>query len=268
MECLSYCVAEKISLSTLEKELRTKPGLKLNKYWRALEIYNIDTQAYCYVFSNGTVVSWNVKRYQMQTYFDWILPACTAPMTTKLYDGFFVRLGPKTTAKPHGFFNIDCLFLDSEEAELKLSLSYGCSQSIKLKYYEARLEALTEKCMPLSMQLLKSKLRISRKKVRQIVGDIIVFKGEINLTSNFLYVPKFFWQNPSLEAYFTMLERYLDISKRTETLNKQLNTLNEIFILFNGYLESKHSNALEVTIIVLIMIEVLFNLLNFHHFHF
>lgn len=264
MECLSYCIAEKISISTLEKELRSKSGFKLNKHWRALEIYNSETNAYCYVFSNGTIVAWNLKRYQMKAYFDWILLACTGALAQPLFDGFFVQQDTKTTAKPHDFFNVDCFFLESDDAELKLSLSYGCSQSIKLKYYEARLEALIEQCMPISMQLRTTRSRLSRKKIRSIISDIILFKAELNLTSNFLYQPKFFWQKPSLEPYFAMLERYLDIFKRTETLNKQLNTLNEVFILFSGYLDNKHSNFLEIIIIVLIALEILFNLLKFH----
>ena len=146
-----------------------------------------------------------------------------------------------------------------------LSLSYGFSQSIKLKYYEDRLESLINQYMPLTNNLVeKARMAISRKRIQKIIGEIILAKTEINLVSDLLYQPKFFWQNASFEADFIKLQRYLDITERTRTLNEKLNTLNEIFVLFNGYLETNHGHRLEIIIIALIAVEIIFNMLNFH----
>ena len=60
-----------------------------------------------------------------------------------------------------------------------------------------------------------------------------------------------------------MLERYLHIQRRINAINHRLDTLNEIFNMFNDYLESRHSHHLEIMVIVLIAIEVVIGVLHF-----
>ena len=61
-----------------------------------------------------------------------------------------------------------------------------------------------------------------------------------------------------------MLERYLHIQRRVNAINHRLDTLNEIFDMFNGYLDNQHSHHLEIVIIILIMIEIFVGVMNFH----
>ncbi len=61
-----------------------------------------------------------------------------------------------------------------------------------------------------------------------------------------------------------MLERYLHIQRRVNTINHRLDTLNEIFDMFNDYLDSRHSHHLEIIIIVLITLEIIIAVMNFH----
>jgi uncharacterized Rmd1/YagE family protein len=158
------------------------------------------------------------------------------------------------------------LSIDNDGSELKLSLSYGFSQSVKLQYFETILEGLIELYTPMIHGLSKKdgNSSVSRQQIRQVIGDILAAKSELNLVSNFLYHPKYFWQHPTLEEHYIMLERYLHLPKRVNAINHRLDTLNEIFDMFNDYLEAQHTHRLEVIIIVLISIEIMFNVLNFH----
>ena len=265
MECLSYCVAEKIELASLERFLRENTSLKINKHSRVLELVDPARPSSCYIFSNGVLVAWNLKRYQLSTYLTWARSYATAPLTLPLFEGYSCTYGEKTTIHPHYYFNIECIVLENHDDELKLSLSYGLARSIKLKYYENLLESLIERYTPLTKELSQTgQLRLSLKRVRHIIGDILAVKCELNLISNFLYQPKFFWQHPNLEDYFLLVERYMDIHKRADTLNQQLNTLNEIFLMCNSYIETKHSHHLEIIIVILILVEVVFSVLNLH----
>jgi uncharacterized Rmd1/YagE family protein len=265
MECLSYCVANQINLSQLERLLRLEPQFTVNRYWQVLEWHVPEEAGLIYIFANGAVVSWNIRRRRMQGYLPMLKPACTHLLPKPLYDSFYYEIGDKTTIRPHPYFNVDCLTLESNDTELQLSLSYGFAQSIKLKYFEDRLDKLIEKNAVYINQLSHlGKINLSRSGMRRIVGEILACKGELNVTSNFSYQPKFFWQHPSLEHYFALLEKYLDIPKRKEALNQQLDTLNEIFDMFTSYLEEKHGYKLEIIIIVLIAIEISFNVLNLH----
>ena len=220
-----------------------------------------------FVFKNGTVVSWGLKRHAIKPYLDTIASLANKPIPFWVHDELSYRLGEKTTIEPHDYFDVDCLNLnpDMDNDELKLSLSYGFSQSVKLQYFETILEVLIDKYNPLIQSLSsKGQMQVSRKRIRQVIGEIISAKSEMNLISNFLYHPKFFWQHPTLEEYYIMLERYLHIQRRVNAINHRLDTLNEIFDMFNGYLENQHAHSLEVIIIALIAIEIVFGVINFH----
>lgn len=268
MECLSYCIANTIDLTRLDNHYKTtlvdyvsvksRDVLKLSPCNK--------NNILVFVFKNGTVVSWGIKRHQVKAYIDTILLFAYKPIPFQVHDEFIYMLDKKTAIEPHDFFDVDCLSIDNDSDELKLSLSYGFSQSVKLQYFETILETLIEKYTPLIHSLShKSGAAVERYQIRQIIGEIIGAKSEMNLISNFLYHPKYFWQHPSLEEYYIMLERYLHIQRRINAINHRLDTLNEIFNMFNGYLESSRAHLLEITIIILITIEVVIGVLHFHY---
>lgn len=268
MECLSYCIANRIDLSRLDHHYKTKSTeYTAVKSRDTLKICPRNTRrpVTIFVFKNGTVVSWGVKRHQIDGYLDSIRLFADKIIPFSVHDDFSYRLGDKTSIEPHDYFDVDCILIEADSDELKLSLSYGFSQSVKLQYFETILEALIEKYTPYIHSLsTQGDMDISRKQIRQVVGEILGSKSEMNLISNFLYHPKYFWQHPTLEAYYAMLERYLHIQRRVSAINQRLDTLNEIFDMFNGYLENRHAHTLEVIIIVLIAIEIIFGVLNFH----
>ncbi|MCX7117903.1 MAG: RMD1 family protein [Legionellales bacterium] len=267
MECLSYCIANSIDLSRLDNHYKTTlVGYDSVKSRDILKLKPIDAKGVLvFVFKNGTVVSWGVKRYQMSAYLNTIRLFADKPVSFRVHDEFSFQLSAKTSIEPHDFFDVDCLSIDSDNDELKLSLSYGFSQSVKLQYFETILEVLIEKYTPLIHNLShKRAISVTRHQIRHVIGEILIANSEMNLISNFLYHPKYFWQHPTLEEHFIMLERYLHIQRRVNAINHRLDTLNEIFDMFNGYLENRHSHSLEIIIIVLIAVEIAFNVFGFH----
>jgi len=267
MECLSYCVADKIDLVKLDtyfkkhlinySSLRSRDVLKLNP--------EKDKSKIIFVFKNGTLVSWGMKRYQMSAYLKQIRSNVNKPINFAVHDEFTYKIGNRISIEPHRFFDVDCLTLDSDNDELKLSFSYGFSQSVKLQYFEMIIDILIEKYTPFISSLSqRGQMLISRNQIRKVIGEILGAKSEMNLISNFLYHPKYFWQHPTLEEHYILMERYLHLPRRVNALNHRLDTLNEIFDMFNGYLENRHSHSLELIIILLIAIEIVFGVLNFH----
>ena len=267
MECLSYCLGNSIDLAQLDAHF--KINLQGYAVYRARDVLKLHSNAGDYstifVFKNGAVVSWGVKRYKTSNFLKMIKLFVDKPIHFRVRDQLSYRLGDKTTIESHNYFDVDCLTIEAHNDEIKLSLSYGLAQSVKLQYFEIIIDALIEKYGPIIQNLSNTgKMSISRNKIRQIVGEILGAKSEMNLVSNFLYHPKYFWQHPTSEVYYTMLERYLHIQRRVNTINHRLDTLNEIFAMFNVYLENKHAHNLEIIIIVIITLETLIAVLNFH----
>lgn len=267
MECLSYCIANTIDLSRLDNHFKTQVmGYSSIRSRDVLKISPIDTNNYTlFVFKNGTLVSWGVKRHKINDYLDTIKLFVDRPISFRVRDEFSYQVSNKTAIQPHDFYDVDCITIEADSDELKLSLSYGFSQSVKLQYFETIIDVLIDKYTPMIQSLsTKGHMLISRNQIRQVIGEILGAKSEMNLISNFLYHPKYFWQHPTMEEYYALLERYLHIQRRVNAINHRLDTLNEIFDMFNGYLENRHAHNLEIIIIVLIMIEILSGVLNIH----
>ncbi|MBA4697453.1 MAG: RMD1 family protein [Legionella sp.] len=267
MECLSYCIAGSVDLSHLDNYIKTTHQGYLST--RSRDVLKLapkeQSNKIVFIFKNGTVVTWGIKRHSINTYLNMVKPFCDRPVAFLVRDEFSFRFGDRVSIEPHQFFDVDCLTVDSESEELRLSLSYGFSQSVKLQYFETIIETLIEKYNPIIQNLSnEGKMLVTRKRIKQAIGDILGAKSEMNLISNFLYHPKYFWQHPTLEEYYTMMERYLHIQRRVNAINHRLDTLNEIFEMFNSYLEIRHSHGLEIIIIVLIAIEIIFAVLNIH----
>ena len=142
MECLSYCIANSIDLTRLDNHYKTTlVGYVSVKSRDLLKLSPCDSNnVRVFVFKNGTVVSWGVKRYQMSAYLDTIKLFAIKPVPFRVRDEFSFKLGEKTSIEPHDFFDVDCLNIENNNDELKLSLSYGFSQSVKLQYFETILE--------------------------------------------------------------------------------------------------------------------------------
>ena len=267
MECLSFCVAKSIDLTRLDNyfknyadqfsSVKSRDVVKISP--------RINPEHLVFIFKNGTVVSWGVKRYEVNNYLNIIKLLIDKPVALLVHDEFHYQIVDKTAIEPHDFFDVDCLSMENDSEELKLSLSYGFSQSVKLQYFETIIDALIEKYNPMIQALShKGEMPISRKQIQQVIGEILGAKSEMNLISNFLYHPKYFWQHPTLEEHFIMLERYLHIQRRVNAINHRLDTLNEIFDMFNGYLENRHGHHLEIVIIILIIVEIVVAVLNLH----
>lgn len=266
MYCISYCLGKAFDLNRLEKYLDDNQLCDIVKHKNVLEVLTKE-KGLIFFFKNGTMITWHLKRYQCSFWLKRTLPFTEAPLSEAqiVKDEFSYKIDKESSIRPHHYFDIDCITLENNDTNIKLSFSFGLSQSIKLNHYEARLENLISSALPMIEQIKTSRFKkLKKHKLSQAISDLFIEKSDLNLVSNFLYKPSFFWHHPNLEHYYNLIEEYLDIDKRITTLNQRLNVLNEILHLMLSYNESQQTTRLELIIIALIAIEVLFNVLNFH----
>lgn len=263
MRCSFFCVANGIDLSLLSKYLRQNNILH-HPYSDVIHVPNLFLGTDVFYFANGTVVMWNVRKQNLPQALELVEKFCQQKTSTVERDFLSYRIGDTTNIKPHEYFNVEMLSLENNDADLKLALSFGFSQSIKLQMYQRSVERLVDQNASLINELAeKGKIRLSVKDISRSIGKIFSAKSLVNFKSEYLNPPKFFWQHPNLETYYVMLERYLDLSKRAAGLNQKLDILNEMFDMFNSQLQHRHSYFLEMAILILIGFEVIF---SFWHF--
>jgi uncharacterized Rmd1/YagE family protein len=169
-----------------------------------------------------------------------------------------------------------------EDAPVKqrLAVSFAIAQSTVLAIFESRVYKLIEdyKYIPEALAAY-GKIHLSGRQLGKMIGDVFVIRHDVNLHTEILDIPDFFWKDGEKFAenyllvcdircgWWTSLlliivlcaqvESYLEMDPRTEVLNKRLDMLRELLDVLQQQMENAHSVKLEWIVIWLIVIEVL-----------
>jgi len=151
----------------------------------------------------------------------------------------------------------DEISLPTKNTLTKLAISYGLAQSVKLTTFEETIQKTIDNTKHLPEDLAtKGKISMSRKGISRKMGELFIERNFVNLHSEILDTPEFFWNYPELEPFYRRTTHYLDTNKRVEVLNKRLGVVHELFEILSSELNHQHSSRLEWTIIILIFIEI------------
>lgn len=150
-----------------------------------------------------------------------------------------------------------------QESLEKYAFSNAMALSVKVDMWEARLEDFSDSMRHIPEILKRGhKIRMLRKDVMQKIGELLTLKHQINLYSDLLTTPDFYWDRDNLEKIYSKTCTYLEISKRTKIMNEKLNLCTELVEILRSHLNEQHSHRLEWMIIFLIMVEVIFEVIR------
>ncbi|HLB59294.1 MAG TPA: RMD1 family protein [Bdellovibrionota bacterium] len=116
----------------------------------------------------------------------------------------------------------DEIILKKKDPVTKLSLSYAIAQSVKLTVFEEAIARTIEetKFLPKSLAT-KGKISLSRRETSRKMGELFLERNYVNLNTEILDTPEFFWDHSEVEPFYRRMIHYLDVTKRVELLNRR-----------------------------------------------
>ena len=146
---------------------------------------------------------------------------------------------------------------DDTSVKDRLSISFAVGQSSVLAIFEARIERKIEeyKYIPEALAAC-GKVHLSEQQLGIMIGEVFVIRHDVNLHTEILDTPTFFWKEHSMEQDYKMVMDYLEMPGRTEILNKRLDMMRELLDVLQQQMESNHALNLEWIVIYLIVVEV------------
>lgn len=265
MRCVAFCTAASYKLTALTEFFKTK-RFTVRLYRYVLHVTKPGAKWDMYFFSHGCFVAWGLDKKKEQFYLEEVKKFASDNLEKIETSYYLYRFGPTTKITPHERFNADIITIAEAEAQnvqLKLAISYGLAQSVKLESYEESIQKTIDANNQIPIELAKyGKISLSRRAISKRIGEIFLERSHVNLTSEYFDVPEYFWQYPNLESYFTMTEKFLDIQKRVSALNRKLDILHDTFEVLNDQLQHRYSSILESVIIILIFIEIVLNVFH------
>ncbi|KAE8348387.1 hypothetical protein BDV28DRAFT_93254 [Aspergillus coremiiformis] len=229
-------------------------------------LYNV---AEMFVFSYGVVVFWNFTEKQEKDILADLafatssvtgtpIPLATMPLQEEDFETEEFHFEYSTEISRPRVYN-DMITLRSGDHMIKLAISHGIAQSTKLCFFEEVMARQMAEAKDVPRRLaMTGKLGMKREEVFRILGSLFKSRVEVNLSSNMLDVPNFFWESePTLYPLYIAVREYLEIKPRIQVLNERCRVFLDLAeILSDSIADSKTSHQTWI-IIVLIVISIL-----------
>ena len=249
MQCKAFCSADSYQMNLLVKFLK-KDDYQIQKFRNV--IYAPYGGGHIFFFSYGCAVFWEISDDKINHIFKKIRQFEENSLVKFNSESYHLVDGKITRIHQ----NEICLSEDAGMME-KLAISIALAQSMKLAVFEERVDHTikTNEHIPKSLALT-GKITLSGKQIAQKIGQLFLERNSINLHSDILDTPEFFWENPGLEPIYRMAALDQEIKQRVDILNKRLNLIHELFQILSDVFNNRHSSILEMMVIILISIEI------------
>ena len=254
MRCSSFCTADTYKIDDFSKYLRTE-GYEPKFYDDVIHIQKSEADGLgdAFFFPYGCIITWGLDEEGERQMVELVKDFETSPLSHIADDSCTYLIGDATLINEED----DEILLEEDDVLIKLSLSHGLSQSVKLATFEDAILKTIESTRHIPRELAENgKISLSRKKLSQQIGMLFAQRNSINLHTDILDTPEFFWRRPKYEPYYLMAAQYMDIQTRMEILNKRLDVIHDLYGILSNEANHMHTARLEIVIIALIMIEV------------
>ncbi|VDP14658.1 unnamed protein product [Soboliphyme baturini] len=111
--------------------------------------------------------------------------------------------------------------------------------------------------------LKHGKIALSKSQVLRKAGYLFMLRHHINYGSDILDTPDFYWDEEELERLYMRAYSIFNVARRSRVVNERLTYCMELLQLLDGSIADKHNVHLEIMIIILILIEVFFEVLHY-----
>lgn len=215
-------------------------------------IYTPLNEGHVFFFSYGAIVFWELSDDEIKKQMKELKKFEVERISKITEDNYFIVKADKTK-----IYQNEISLSDDDGIMEKLAISYALAQSMKLSVFEERVEHTIKETEHIPASLAKTgKITLSGKEIAKKMGKLFIERSSINLHSDILDTPDFFWDNPELEPLHRMTAKDQDLKQRVEILNKRLNLINELFQILSDVFNNRHSSLLEIIIIILIGTEI------------
>uniref|UniRef100_A0A2S2PH44 Required for meiotic nuclear division protein 1 n=1 Tax=Schizaphis graminum TaxID=13262 RepID=A0A2S2PH44_SCHGA len=221
-----------------------------------------------YFFREGSVVGWNVSDLEVSSLINFVAEHEIGSYDDHIVMGeresmYYAYTNDKKSSIQKG--NVYLIGNDVTASDLdRYTFSNAMAHSVKLGTWEALLEEYIDSVEVVTQDLQNGRpIRITRKEVMKKTGELFGLRHRINLSSDLLDLPDFYWEREHLETFYRSTCNYFSISTRLKTMNIKINHCLELVELLSHHLSDKHHIRLEWMIIVLIMVEVGFEIIHY-----
>ncbi|KAI1752720.1 hypothetical protein F4782DRAFT_112994 [Xylaria castorea] len=220
-----------------------------------------------FVFSYGVVVFWNFTEQQEKAILADLTFAesetgvslATRPLEQSDFETEEFHFEYNDDVKRPRIFNDMITLLPRSDHMVRLTISHAIAQSTKLCFFEERMSETLADAQDVPKRLaLTGQLNMTRTEIVKILGRLFKSRVEINLSSNILDVPNFFWDSePTLHPLYVAIREYLEIDPRTKVLNERCRVFLDLAEILSDSVADSKMSSITWIVIILIVVSIL-----------
>ncbi|XP_059209650.1 required for meiotic nuclear division protein 1 homolog [Centropristis striata] len=273
MQCIAFATADQYHLPTLGHDLMSHGFSEVDLPRDASNVLVISTDsaakpdddALMFFFREGSVVFWNVEDKTMKSAMRILERHELQPYEVALVhwenEEINYTVGEGNTKLERGNFILSDNMDQQETVLEKFAFSNALCLSVKLAIWEVFLDNFVDSIQTIPETLKSGKrVKLSSAEVMKKIGELFSLRHCINLRSDLLMTPDFYWDRENLEKLYDKTCQFLSINRRVNVVNEKLEHCSQLTDLMRSHLSEKHSLRLEWMIVILITIEVMFEL--------
>lgn len=283
--CAAYCLHNSISLTKAANYVKSsifvveKRGTVVQYNSKQMQIFLDDVvhigfrgtdenrelhEGHAFFFSSGAMVFWglpakmrkqlfeSLSTYQDGTHSNGIKSA----LGMRDFEHEF-RYTMNDSRTQTTFRNDEIKLARHNDVSHMLALSYGLAQSARLLVYEEVVDSLVARTRTLPDELAEhGHVKLSHRELKRLIGELLAARYSVNLVSDILDTPEYFWQHGDLERLHLECAREVELRKRAHILDTRTKVINDALAILNNELSSSSSDRVERAILFLIGVEV------------
>lgn len=269
MRCASYCSAESYRVDDFSKFLRSE-GYEPKFYDDVIHIQkssHADNEeeviSDAFFFPYGCLITWGMDEDEDHQMLALVQKFQHKPLKILVKDLSFYTISSEPIDEAVIDEEEDHILLPSHDPLIKLSFSHALSQSVKLSSFEEEIYETIQNTRHLPQELAeKGCISLSSEQLAKLMGALFAQRDSMNLDSDLLDTPEFFWRRPKYEPFYLMASESLDLQARVAILNRKLDRVHELYGILSNEHKHIHSTRLEWVVILLILIEVIFSVIR------
>ncbi|KAF3764540.1 hypothetical protein M406DRAFT_43739 [Cryphonectria parasitica EP155] len=219
-----------------------------------------------FVFSYGVVVFWNFTERQEKDILGDLTFAeserggslVVRPFEPNDYETEEFHFEYSADIKHPRIFNDMITLLPRSDHMVKLGISHAVAQSTKLCSFEERMSDTMQEALPVPKTMATTgDLNMGRDEIVKILGRLFKSRVDINLSSNILPVPNFFWESePTLHPLYMAIRDYLEIDPRIKVLNERCRVFLDLAEILSDTVADAKMSVITWIVIILIVISI------------
>lgn len=244
-------VADELSI----KELKSAFKYKLLQEGRKLLIFSVPPQGFLFVYSFGVLIFYDLGHNVVDSVLQTLKKQGVDLVPEKIrgrYEDNYAILEDKKNSVEFEHAKLKKINLET----IKM-VTWVVARSVALDHYESQVDDMMEEFSKLNKQLKeKGKLKIGTGKLLQKIGtNNSIIEAMLSKLSLF-EKPSATWEEEKMNWLFKDMYELFEIEDRFETIEYKLKYLQDNSEIFLEAIRSKREVLLELTIIVLIFIEI------------